>query len=140
MSAEVVCDYCQRPAELVTGEVTYPHRKDLARRLFWHCAPCQAWVSCHLPAGTPGQRGRGDGTLPMGRLAKADLRQWRTSFHAVFDPIWKTGTMTRDAAYAVIAKEMGIDESKCNSSLFSLEQCQDATRIAAGVDLTGPSR
>lgn len=140
MTTEVICDYCHQPAELVRGTVTYPRRKDLADRRFWYCAACQAWTSCHLPADKSGRRGRGDGTVPMGRLADADLRRWRQSFHAVFDPIWKTGTLTRDEAYAHVAAELRIGAQQCHSSLFTLEQCREAVRIAAGVDLTGPKK
>jgi len=140
VSTEVLCDYCQKPAELVTGEVTYPRRPDLRNRNFWYCAGCQAWVSCHPPADANGRHGHGDGTVPMGRLANAELRQWRLSFHAVFDPIWKSGTMTRAEAYALVAAEMRLRVQDCHSSLFTMEQCREAVRVAAGIDLTGPRK
>ena len=51
----VDCDYCQKPAELVTGATIYPHRNDLAHLRFWRCVPCEAYVGCHKA---------GDGTTP----------------------------------------------------------------------------
>lgn len=61
---EVKCPYCERHAELVGGEVIYPHRPDLGSKKFWLCTPCNAYVGCH--AGD-------DGTRPLGRLTAADL-------------------------------------------------------------------
>lgn len=45
----VTCDYCQRPAGLVTGASLYPHRPDLFEKRFWACSDCEAWVGCHPP-------------------------------------------------------------------------------------------
>lgn len=38
----VICDYCDKPAELVTGAEVYPHRPDLHHKKFWLCKPCDA--------------------------------------------------------------------------------------------------
>lgn len=43
----VKCDYCGKDAELVTGDVIYPHRSDLAPLKFWRCEDCEAYVGCH---------------------------------------------------------------------------------------------
>ena len=63
MSA-VICDYCQHPAVLVDGLSIYPFRPDLAKKNFWRCFPCSAFVGCH-----------GDGKTPLGMLANAELRK-----------------------------------------------------------------
>lgn len=60
----MICSYCNNEAKLVSGNVIYPHRPDLAYLRFWQCAPCAAYVGCHK--GT---------TKPLGRIANAELRQ-----------------------------------------------------------------
>lgn len=87
------CPYCREPAMLVTGEHLYKHRADLASKKFWVCDPCGARVGCH-----------GKGANPLGRLANAELRRWKTLAHAKFDPHWKSGKMGRTAAYKRLAE------------------------------------
>lgn len=60
----MICDYCNKDAELVGGDIIYPHRPDLYELKFYYCAVCEAWCGCH----------RGT-TKPLGRLANAELRQ-----------------------------------------------------------------
>ena len=43
----VACPYCGKRAKIVTGDVIYPHRKDLADQKFHLCTPCEAYVGCH---------------------------------------------------------------------------------------------
>jgi hypothetical protein len=105
--------------------VIYPHRPDLSRLRFWRCAPCVAWVGCHK--GT---------TKPLGRLANARLRQAKMDAHAAFDPLWKFHTfkdgyqtMTRNAAYAWLAEQLGIELVDCHIGLMNLEQCRKVVEI-----------
>lgn len=120
----VRCDYCGRDAELVSGEVIYPHRPDLFAKQFWRCAPCEAFVGCH-EAGN----GYGDGTRPLGRLANFELRRAKMRAHAAFDPLWKAKGMRRREAYAWLAKQMGIDPSQCHIGMFDVERCQEVVGI-----------
>lgn len=120
------CDYCQRPAKLVTGAVVYPHRPDLFSRFFWQCEPCDAHVGCH-EAG----KGYGDGTRPLGRLANAELRRAKSAAHAAFDPIWKSGRMPRRDAYAWLAKELGVAVHNCHIGMLDVEGCRAVVRICA---------
>jgi hypothetical protein len=109
---EVICDYCGEPAKLVTGRSIYPHRPDLYKKKMWLCEPCDAYVGCHR-----------DGK-PLGRLANAELRQIRMKTHALFDPVWKSGRMTRSEAYARLAKKLNIPKKKCHIGMFDVEDCQ----------------
>lgn len=45
--SELTCPYCGKPAQLVGGDVIYPHREDLHEKKFWLCTPCNAYVGCH---------------------------------------------------------------------------------------------
>lgn len=112
------CDYCHRDAELVTGNVIYPHRPDLFSKFFWHCAPCDAYVGCHKK-----DCGYGDGTRPLGRLANAELRKAKTAAHAAFDPLWRSGGMSRRAAYAWLASQLGVAPQNCHIGMFDVDTC-----------------
>lgn len=126
------CPYCHQPAVLVTGEAIYPHRPDLHHKMFWQCKPCSAFVGCH-EAGV----GQGDGTKPLGRLANAELRQWKQRAHAAFDPMWKARRMNRRDAYAWLSQQMGIKAQDCHIGMFDVAQCRavveavDAWRMTA---------
>lgn len=115
---KVVCPYCQGRATLVGGAVIYPFRTDLHDRRFYLCAPCGAWVGCHL--GTE---------KPLGVPANAATRQARIQAHDVFDPIWKTGRMDRQAAYAWLAGLLGIRPEACHISWFDEDQCAEVVRL-----------
>lgn len=101
-----LCDYCGRPAKLVTKTyVGYPVRR------LWMCAACDAWVGC-FP--------RSD--VPLGTLANAELRGLRQEAHRVFDALWKekaarTGMPERQArtlAYAWLAEQCAMPPEACH--------------------------
>lgn len=119
------CQYCGKPAALVTGKAIYPRLSYLHSKKFWQCEPCEAYVGCHEP-----NIGYGDGTRPLGLLANAELRDAKKSVHAVFDPIWqeKSGKSRRQA-YQWLAEKMGIPVAECHVGCFSIEQCTRARAI-----------
>lgn len=110
------CPYCHQRAERVTGREIYPHRPDLAGRVFWRCAPCGAYVGTH-------RRGPG---APLGTLANAETRRTRRLCHAAFDPIWQQGYMSRSAAYRALAERLGIDPAHCHISHWQADECRRA--------------
>jgi hypothetical protein len=121
------CNYCGKPAQLHGGKDVYPHRKDLAERKFWVCWPCNAWVGCH--AG-------GDEHQPLGELADEELRAARMSAHAAFDPLWKDGEMSRDAAYEWLSNATRIPGIRCHVGMMDVEECRRVTAAVASRTLT----
>lgn len=123
----VTCPYCGQPAPLVSGLDVYPHRRDLWARKFYLCAPCGAWVGCH-PAADGNGGGQGDGTVPLGRLANAELRTAKQAAHAAFDPLWITvkgsRRKARRKAYGWLALQLGLPVEQCHIGEFDLEQCR----------------
>lgn len=116
----VTCPYCGRPAELVNGAAIYgPGRfTDL---FFWLCRDCAAWVGCHKNSRR---------AAPMGRLANAELRRWKSNAHAAFDPLWRTGPLSRADAYRKLAKALDIHPaSQCHIGWMDVEQCKSVVRI-----------
>lgn len=115
----VECPYCRQKAELVGGAKIYPHRADLYQLKFWHCKPCGAYVGCHKPSRHNGF----DPTVPLGRLADAQLRKAKSAAHETFDRIWKEGYKTRSEAYAWLATNLNIKIEDCHIGEFDVDKC-----------------
>jgi len=114
----VLCHYCKRQADLVTGKGIYPHRRDLYNLNFYRCLPCGAFVGCHK------------GTInPLGRLANSELREAKKSAHTAFDPLWKSGEKKRGGAYAWLADKLGIDVKDCHIGMFDVDMCKRVVEI-----------
>ena len=129
----MTCPYCNKPAELVSGDVIYPHRPDLAGLNFWLCRPCDAYVGCHRP-GAWTEQGISDGTMPLGRLANAELRRAKSQAHAAFDPLWGKGKMRRSAAYGWLSKQLGIPKQHCHIGMFDAETCAKVVALCKNFD------
>ena len=113
--ANVICDYCGKPAELVDSIMVYQH--DHGK--IWYCKDCHAWVGVHR--GTE---------KPLGRLANAELRQWKRKAHRAFDPIWRNKeNTTRRAAYEWLAEEMGLPVGQAHIGMMDIDQCKEVIRI-----------
>ena len=121
------CPYCGDDADLVTGELLYPSRPDLAEKRFWRCSICDAHVGTH--AGNP-QKGIAVNT-PLGTLANAELRRARSRAHAAFDPVWKSGTVTRSEAYAALAIQLQIRIEDCHIAMFDERRCAQVVALVA---------
>lgn len=117
-TSSVKCDYCGEAAQLVTGKVVYPHLPKLASKKYWVCGPCDARVGCHR-----------FGSKPLGRLANPELRNAKMKAHHAFDPLWKFGGMSRDEAYRLLARLLGIKRRKCHIGLFDVDQCKKVVEL-----------
>lgn len=120
------CPYCQATAVLVSGDVIYPWRVDLAAKRFWKCLACpDAYVGCH-----PGTE------KPLGRLADAKLRLAKSHAHAVFDPLWEAKVArgmekghARGKGYAWLAEQLGIDPKDCHIGMMDVDTCMRVVMI-----------
>jgi len=120
----VICPYCGEPARYADSAPLY---RGVSYGMVWICDPCGAWVGVHK--GTD---------KPLGRLANAELRQWKVKAHAAFDPLWKAKlerrrrergpeykvVYARGSGYAWLAGQMGIAPQNCHIGLFDVEQCK----------------
>lgn len=121
----MICNYCGRVAELVSGREIYPNRPDLHAKLFYACKPCGAWVGTH-PRTKDYKHLEGK---PLGLLANAEMRKKRHEAHLVFDPLWMRGKMTRQQAYKWLAGKLCIPTAKCHLSQLSLETLDQVIEI-----------
>ena len=103
---KVYCDYCGREAEFVDSKIIYG--KSYGK--IYLCRNCMAYVGVHK--GTD---------KPLGRLANAELRNWKKAAHAAFDPLWKYGRFRghRNAAYGWVPPEMGGAGQHLSSQLMA---------------------
>lgn len=127
-----ICDYCGAKAVLVkSDEEAYPYREDHGR--LWVCAACEAWI---------GVFARSTRNLPLGRLANAELREWKAKLHATLEPmveakVRRDGCNTFEArakGYRWLANELKIDEKKCHIHLLDLDQCKAAIGMIEGFE------
>jgi len=123
--ASIICSYCGNYAKFVAdGGRLYQSRTNYGP--VWVCEPCTAWVGCH-----PGT------TWPLGRLANAKLRRLKIEAHKEFDPLWSakmrrtkcSKSEARSAAYAWLAKQLGISGPECHIGLFDESQCERVIEI-----------
>ena len=132
-----VCPYCGTASEKVNGDRIYPYRPDLFEKVFYLCEPCGAYVGCH-----PGTE------KPLGRIADAELRWWKSKAHAAFDPIWKarfrrkraadpsyTKSMARGGRYKKLADLLGIDRKDCHIGMFDVGLCKKTVALCKAGEL-----
>jgi hypothetical protein len=110
---KVICPYCNREAQLVTGEVIYPKSISFHDLYFWQCAPCGACVGTH-----EGKRHK-----PLGTLANKHLRMLRREAHNAFDWWWRKQGIRRSEAYTELARSLGIPKSECHIAMFDEAVC-----------------
>lgn len=67
---------------------------------------------------------------PGSALARA-----RIAAHNAFDPLWKSGTMSRRAAYDWLAIQLHLPVSACHMVLFDVDMCQRVVEVCAASDV-----
>lgn len=125
MTGSLVCSECGGTnVTCVSGDRIYPHRPDLYSKWFWLCA-CGAYVGCHPKT-----------DIPLGTPAGPATRRARNEAHAAFDTLWRrkmqrgaTRKEARNAGYAWLAREMGLDLEDTHIASFTKEQCAQVVEL-----------
>lgn len=89
--------------------------RDSSYGLFWGCTSypwCRGIHNAREGTGEP----CGVPTTMAGRAA-------RRKAHAAFDPIWKSGRMTRPEAYQWLQRELGLTARQCHIGAFDEKMC-----------------
>jgi len=81
------CPYCNNTAQWVENKAVYGDNIGKSY-MVWLCQPCDAYVGCH-----------NNSKEPLGIIADKITREWRQKAHKAFDPLWKSGNMSRSEAY-----------------------------------------
>lgn len=61
-------------------------------------------------------------------------RDRRQEFHAVFDPLWKSGRFTRNTAYNLLADKMGIPESEVHGAKMTYDRLGEAIEAVNSIN------
>lgn len=88
-------------ARLTTGAEVYPHRPDLARLPRWRCDACGNHVGTHHKTSNP--------TRPLGNIPTPEIANARRHIHALIDPAWQSGRMSRRAVYSALSVRLGYE-------------------------------
>lgn len=98
---ELYCCGCAKEVDavLTDGKEIYPHRPDLYALPFWKCAGCNNFVGCHHKTK--------DRTKPLGCIPTKEIKDARRKIHAVLDPLWESGKMSRKHIYARLTELLG---------------------------------
>lgn len=118
------CPYCGSEVDLVDSFEIYHNNK--YKGWMYACSnrpQCDAYVGCHPRTKTP-----------LGRLANKKLRLLKNEAHRQFDPLWKSGHMTRRNAYYWLAHKLNIPVEKCHIGMFDVEDCQRTIRLCSKID------
>jgi len=116
--AELYCGGCERNtnARLTTGREVYPNRPELHLLPLWICDACRNYVGCHHKTD--------DFTRPLGSIPSKQVRAMRTRLHAIIDPMWKSGRMSRVELYQRLSQWFG--RSFHVAELNTVEECSQA--------------
>ena len=79
---------------------------------------CDSYVSAHRRT-----------HLPMGTLANRPLRIKRMEAHEAFNRLWKSGMMSRTAAYHWLQVQMGLPPEEAHIAKFSEWRCEQVIRL-----------
>lgn len=111
------CPYCSSLIQKVDSSIIYGKSYGMVY-ICQRFPICDAYVGCHRRSGKP-----------LGRLANKELRAWKVNAHDAFDPLWKSGDMTRTEAYSWLAGKMEMDERDCHIGMFDVKECREVVRI-----------
>lgn len=115
-------------ARLTYGDEIYPHRTDLHALPFWKCDTCGNYVGTHYKTKKP--------ETPLGSIPTKELREARKKIHAILDPIWKSGKMTRGSLYKKLSDRLGYQYH--SAEVNSIEQAETVLqKVLAIAELEG---
>jgi zinc-finger-containing domain len=106
------CPHCDGAVEIVNNSKIYGREYG---EWPWAvlCRDCGAYVGLHPFTG-----------IPLGMLADGPTRAARRRAKDAFNPLWQNGGMTRNAAYAWLARQLGITTvEECHIGWFNVSMC-----------------
>lgn len=108
----VVCPDCSAP--MVARKTNRFRYRDGRPRKFWGCS---RWPECKATHGA-----HPDGR-PLGIPADAETKRQRMVVHEILDGWWKSGRMSRKAAYRRLQQLMNMTEDRAHVAKFTKEDC-----------------
>lgn len=117
---KVICPYCDLDAELVDSAEIYNGK---SYGMMWLCRQCGAYVGTHN--NSPSHK-------PLGRLANAELREYKKAAHDAFDVLWMrkmqkekiSKSKARRSAYEWLSSQLGISKKNCHIGMMDVATCK----------------
>ncbi len=126
--------HLHHPARTFRQQVVAKHREHLS------CPECGApmvlkpskfgqFYGCSRWAETkcPGSHGAHANGAPLGTPANRATKDARIRAHEAFDTLWKSGGMSRKAAYQWMRETMDLTKADAHIGQFTEQQCNDLT-------------
>lgn len=110
---KIICPYCHSVAKLTDSVIIY-------KRSYGNVWICTNYPDCDAYVGTH----KFDNRTPLGRLANAELREWKKKAHEAFDPLWRSGKMKRNKAYELMQMLMGLTKEQAHIGELDVIQCK----------------
>ncbi len=119
------CCACNKhvDARLTDGAECYPHRPDLADVPRWKCDTCLNHVGTHHKTK--------DRTKPLGVIPSKEITKARMHIHALIDPVWKKGKISRKSLYAKISEALGHEYH--TGEIKTIDEAKTVYRIALSI-------
>jgi len=119
---KIYCCACTQDIEarLTSGKEIYPHRADLKDLPFWKCDTCGNFVGCHHKTNNR--------TAPLGCIPTAEIKNARKHIHALIDPMYKSGQITRTKLYERLSDAVGWKYH--TAKIRTIEEARTAYRAA----------
>lgn len=98
---KIYCCDCKTDVEarLTDGAEIYKHRAELKSLPFWKCDTCGNFVGCHHKTKNK--------TTPLGCIPTPEIKDARKHIHALLDPLWQSGKISRKELYAKLTAKLG---------------------------------
>lgn len=117
------CNCCNSSAiEIVENSAVYNGKTYGKYPWVYLCTDCRAYVGLHPFT-----------NIPLGTLANEEMRAARKRAKSFFIPLYESGDIIRDEAYARLAKKLGIDEAACHFAMFDIALCKRAERACVDI-------
>ena len=126
---ELWCCGCNNyvEAQLVGGDIIYPHRPDLYDLKFYQCPNCKNYVGTHKQWGK-GTDGRRFNIRALGCIPTAELKNARHHIHLILDPLWQgKRSGTRKRIYKKISDALGYEYHTGNTK--TIDECRKVYRL-----------
>lgn len=119
---KIYCCACNQDIEarLTSEKEIYPHRADLKDLPFWKCDTCGNFVGCHHKTNNR--------TAPLGCIPTAEIKNARKHIHALIDPMYKSGQITRTKLYERLSDAVGWKYH--TAKIRTIEEARTAYRAA----------
>ena len=110
------CDCCGEPTVTLTSNSTIYGREYGDWPYVYLCMLCGASIGTHPHS-----------DYPLGLMADKETRTLRTALHAIIDPAWKEGQISRGELYQVMAEGMGLQRFHVGD--LTKAQCHQANAV-----------